>query len=443
MALPDPVIFLPGILGTNLRDLYSIPPELVWAYPDSMLAPWRNEQNFERVALHPDNPQYEAREPARVSPDYMPGAVYAEFIDELRHNLRRSEQEPVPVYPFGYDWRQKLDITQAQLGEFITEVIERTLLLRHYHADGYHKRRTVSLIGHSMGGLVIAGYLASRMPANGGKGDARVSKVITLATPFRGSIESVVKITTGTDNLGGTPPKPREREAARITPALYHLLPSFSDGIGLPPNSDSLFKETVWQRSIKDTIAAYIDKYRVDPAAAKPDDAAILLQRFLSEAKRYIDKVAALDLAAINLKSTDWLCIIGGGSNTRVALNIDGKGRTGPEFRFNEKEDWANDWPNSLRSGDGTVPLAGALPRFLAPNQVVCVTPDDFGAWEIADQALNKLAGFHALLPNMNLTQRLAVRFLRPESRSDIWGRPLPGVKQWDPPIAGLPPRDN
>ncbi|MGB8274955.1 MAG: alpha/beta hydrolase, partial [Alphaproteobacteria bacterium] len=191
MPLPNPVIVIPGITAIYLRDEYTLPPDVIW----SVLT-----KEFERAALHPDNTRYEAQEPARVAPGQLYEIAYRELIEELRHNLCERVDEPVPVFPFGYDWRQPLASVEQQLAVFIDEVIARTALLRHYDRDGYATEPKVNLVGHSMGGLVIAGYL-ERTGRN-----AKVAKVATLATPFRGSFEAVIKVTTGTGNLGTEAP---------------------------------------------------------------------------------------------------------------------------------------------------------------------------------------------------------------------------------------------
>jgi hypothetical protein len=67
MALTYPVVVVPGITATYLRDEYQLPPELVWGLL---------EKDYDRVALHPDNLRYEAREPARVVPDYVFEVAY-------------------------------------------------------------------------------------------------------------------------------------------------------------------------------------------------------------------------------------------------------------------------------------------------------------------------------------------------------------------------------
>ena len=119
--LPNPVIVLPGAIANYLRDLYAIPPEMIW----TVLT-----KDYERAALHPDDlkdqgtarrRRFEAVEPAQIVPDQLYEIVYKELIDELRHNLSAKEDEPVPVFPFSYDWRQPLEVIQDQLGAFIEE----------------------------------------------------------------------------------------------------------------------------------------------------------------------------------------------------------------------------------------------------------------------------------------------------------------------------------
>ena len=78
--------------------------------------------------------------------------------------------------------------------------------------------------------------------------------------------------------------------------------------------------------------------------------------------------------------------------------------------------------------------------NFYQKKNLVLVTPEDYGYWEIQDKSLTLAAGFHGILPNMNMLHRLIVRFFadRPDKRKNTWGRPAPGVvkKDWDPPLA-------
>jgi pimeloyl-ACP methyl ester carboxylesterase len=429
--LPHPTVFVPGWLGTTLKDEYPLPPEAVW----STLI-----RDFERATLHPDDLRLESIEPARVVPDQVHELAYKELIEELRHGLSPSEEEPVPVYAFKYDWRQPLVATEARLARFLEEVIERTKLLRHYDRAGWGRtiEPKVNLVGHSLGGVVIAGFLEQS------RGAHRVHKVATLAAPFQGAFEAVAQITTGTANLGSGTPSSREREAARVTPGLYHMLASFEGGLvvddGIGPRS--LFDIAIWQGSVIDTLERFISRHgldRGDPGAR----ARALFSHMLQTAATHRSRVDALDLAAVGLTPAQWLCVVGVDAKTRIRLRVVRRG-AGLDFDF-RPEDRGNMWgdPNpgvARLTGDGGVPFNGAVPKFLPLESLVCVTPDDFGYWEVQDRLFAGIAGFHSIMPNMDMLHRLIVaHFTDSVPRHDnIWGRPAPGVTAWAPPIAGL-----
>lgn len=431
MTLPNPTIVVPGITATCLSDQYPLPPENAW----TVLT-----KDYERIALHPDDLRYEIVEPARIVADQLYEIAYKELIEELRFNLSPRESEPVPVFPFAYDWRQPLDRTEEELARFVEEVIDRTKLLKHYAKAGYGNNPKVNLIGHSMGGLVVTGYLQRT------KKKAPVEKVVTLATPFQGSFEAVIKVITGTANLGTHAPSSRERQAARLTPALYHLVPSFKNGL-LPETlpAGALFDPNNWQKNVIDTISEYIRQKGL-PGEAPAKRALILFSNMLAQAKTHRDRVGNFKLSDAGLTQKDWLAVIGVDTTTRVRLTLK---KAGQYMHFNLKSsDRDNQWgePDSAKArmtGDGTVPFEGAIPPFIPYDQLVCVTPDDYGYWEIQDKAVTKLAGFHGILPNMNMLHRLIVRFFtaQKDKYENTWGRPAPGVKNWQPPIKGLKPR--
>lgn len=434
MALPDPVIFVPGITATYLTDEYPLPPETVWTGVV--------RKDFERISLHPDDLRYEAQEPARISPGQLNKIAYGEIIEELRHDLSTRKDRPVPVYPFAYDWRLPLKQIETQLADFVEEVIDRTALMRHY-SSRYAKRRKVNLVGHSMGGLVIAGYLASD------RSHERIHKVVTLASPFRGSFEAVIKVTTGTAHLGTSKPSSREREAARLTPALYHLIPDFNGAIDPPTD---LFQSETWPPSVLQTIEEYVRTHGVSENSSKAptkreagDKAKTLFRNLLMEAREYRSKIDKLSLKDAGIESKHWLCVIGVGTVTRVRLKVE-KRKNGYKFDFRSSDrqnEWNKEDPEEKKlTGDGTVPFNGAVPGFLPLESLVCVTPDDYGYWEWKDRTLASTAGFHGILPNMNLLHRLIVRYFtdRPDPHGNTWARRPPEVtsKDWKPPIPGL-----
>ena len=428
MKLTYPVIIVPGITASNLQDEYLIDPETIWS---------ALKKDYERIALHPDDLRYEALEPARVRAGKLFEIAYNELINELRYNLKDKEDLPVPVYPFPYDWRMPLEFIQKQLDDFITEVIDRTKLLKHYNKEKYADDTKVNLVGHSMGGLIITGYLKSK-----GK-KSPVNKVVTLATPFQGSFEAVIKIITGTANLGTSPPSSREREAARITPGLYYLLPSFKNGITTDTDLPvSFFNPEIWQTGVYQSLEEFIRLKGLPAQSSRKDEARKLLTAMLNQANEHRQKTDSFELKNAGLNKDRWLAVVGVDSETRVKLKISKVGKS-PNFELSS-DDRMNKW-NSIdeierrQTGDGTVPFEGAIPKFLKEENLVCVSPDDFGYWEIQDKALTKIAGFHGMLPNMNMLHRLIVRFFKDKDdpRGNTWGRPAPGIakQNWDPPL--------
>ena len=449
--MPDaisPVIVVPGITASDLHDEYELPPEAVWT---TVL-----KRRYERIVLHPltlrsaDGPPYELREPARVAPRGPFPLVYEDLIEELRDGLSEDQPGPVPVFPFGYDWRMPLDRTERLLDAFVGEVIDRTLLLPHYRNDPvYRERPTVSLIGHSMGGLIIAGYIQRRS-------GRRVDRVVTLGSPFRGSYEAVLKLATGTGDFGDDSGKARERRMARLTPALYHLLPDFGTLDADEGLETDIFHPGAWQPSVVRSIERQVAGWGV----SGPE----IFRAMLDQARSHRNRISSLRLREPGgagesvspgppsrlLAKDDWLAVAGADSDTRVGLRVESDENGKPRFllRSAERLNRWNDGDASpsvrRRTGDGTVPLAAAVPPFLDEARVVCVTPGDFGYWELRDRALSGLAGFHAALPKMNMLHRLILRFLlrKGDPYDSTWGRCLPGVAEWNPPLEPLRPKE-
>lgn len=415
----DPVIVIPGVIATYLRDVYPLPPEAVWSVVT---------KEYERSLSHPENRLYDAILPARVVPDQIYEIAYRELVEDLRHELSPKADQPTPVYPFGYDWRQPLWRIQESLDAFVTEVIERTKLMRHYANSTWNDDPKVNLIGHSMGGLIVAGYLKTRGRS------ARVRKVVSIAAPFQGSIEAVKKVITGTGSL-------REREAARLTPSLYHLLPSFASGIEIAdPFPKSLFDAGVWQQSVLGSIREALRIYGTGPASGLDAKAQAVLQEMLDEARKHRDSISDPKLLTqAGLTTSDWLCIIGVGEDTRVKVHVDNVGGK-PVFHLYDGDvmnQWGEPPPKGYMTGDGTVPFAGAVAPFLNINEAVCLSPMDFELLELKDKGLTALAGLHGIIPNMNLLQRLVVRFLTGarDKYKVTYGSPAPGVTNWKPPL--------
>lgn len=427
MGIQNPVIVVPGITATDLVDDYPLKADEIWTMVFN--------KDYERLALHPDDLRYEAVEPAHIVAGQL-FPIYNDLIRALRHELSQRADRPTPVFAFPYDWRMDLRDTAVKLGAFVDEVIERTKLLRHY---GTANRLKVDLVGHSMGGLVITEYLSQR-----GRG-SRVGKVATIGTPFLGSIEAIVKITTGMSLITGPEPREREREAARLTPALYQLFPSYAgattDAAG---NEVDILDCNNMQKSIIASLTEFVRLYSVStPAGERAARAVHILEEMLDKARRHRRNVESFRPSDARVRQDDWLAIIGVGERTRINMVVDG-GAGSRWFTISEDQfvnQLSRRHPDNRLTGDGTVPLPGAIPPFLPATRLVCVQDDDLEFLELRDRIMVGLGGFHGLLPRINLVQRLVTKHLRPDYRGRVWGRRLPGARAWNPPIAGLEER--
>src|SRR5262249_9049138 len=148
-----------------------------------------------------------------------------------------------------------------------------------------------------------------------------------------------------------------------------------------------------------DTIDQFIRLHGLPDVPVTAHD---LFASLLKNAEDHRRRTDGLKLADAGLAAKNWLCVVGANSETRVRLQVD----KGPNFKFSSA-DRMNEWTSQDQqarrmTGDGTVPYEGAMPKFLKPENLVVVTPEDYGYWEIQDRATSKIAGFHGILPNMD-----------------------------------------
>ena len=241
--------------------------------------------------------------------------------------------------------------------------------------------------------------------------------------------------------ITGPEPREREREAARVTPALYQLFPSYPGAAVDPDGRDvDMFAPENIQKSVVDSLTEFVRIYSVATRSPERRARALeILRELLGNARRHRQTVTGFRPSAAGLRQDDWLAIIGVGEKTRIQMTIDASGGD-TRFVIGEAQ-FVNELGrrhDTRQTGDGTVPLGGAAPPFLAASRPVCVTDDDLDILELRDRLLVGIGGFHGLLPRVNLVQRLVTRHLDPGSRGRVWGRRMPGARSWNPPIAGL-----
>jgi pimeloyl-ACP methyl ester carboxylesterase len=205
------VVVVPGIGGTELRDrdglLWGLTPGIV---PRAHRVLDRLTASAARLA----DPEYDdGVRTGRLVGIPVPGLCRLAGYRELRKRLfaEFALADGLTYMEFPYDWRRPNAHTAALLA---TAVEERLALVR----ERLNRRAEVVIVAHSMGGLVAREYLAR----HGGHDVCR--RLITLGTPYRGSVKALDFLVNG-PQLGLR--LARFAEALREIPTLYEMLPAY------------------------------------------------------------------------------------------------------------------------------------------------------------------------------------------------------------------------
>lgn len=304
----DPIVFVPGILGSRLEDDRGV----VWG---DALASIRRFADLELK-----DPQHDKLRPTDILNSVgvlgpFRVAQYSGLISTLKELGFREGQT---LLVFFYDWRRSNFDTAVKLREFID-------------AQAALKGRRFNILAHSMGGLVARIYLHQH------GGATRVNRFVTLGTPHLGSAEAFWTLLNGMGGLknfvaGGS------TVVERVTysfASLYEMLPAYKGCcfVGAPggtPVPIDLLSEVTWGR-----FPAW-----PSPALRSPER-----KTFLAGA---LSRAAELQrLVALPLPSTVRLFKVGGDlidTTTRVFLDP----VSGSPLRWDRF------------GGDGTVPLYSA-----------------------------------------------------------------------------------
>jgi pimeloyl-ACP methyl ester carboxylesterase len=262
-----PVVIVPGILGSRLRNPRT--KEIVWpsairSDTDGLSLPMTPELGQNRDSLVADEivttarliPKFE-----RLSPEVY---VYRELLSALKDYAGYREgswDNPAAgdfedtFYVFPYDWRRDNVETAAQLISRLEE-LKRKL--------GRPDLR-FNVVSHSMGGLVAryaARYGASDLPPDGAEprptwaGAAHIAKIFMIGTPNEGSAEAFVTLLEGYSITEGLRRRVRllnklRREDAVSIPSIYQLLPHAESARFLDQNlrelKVDLYDPAVWR----------------------------------------------------------------------------------------------------------------------------------------------------------------------------------------------------
>ena len=268
---PNPVIVIPGILGSRLMD--DTAGRVAWgAYGPgavrhgsaagrrSLALPMR--MNADLVSLtdnvRPDGTLDRLSLFGNIGVKAYHDLLRALVIGGYRDQNRRppGENEHISCFEFGYDWRHSNAQSAAELGRFIEEKCH-FIIAERKRRGLPPKEIKFDIVAHSMGGLVARYYLMfgdSAPPTDGSRpqvtwaGAKHVRRLIQVGTPNSGSAQALLQLDKGMSLSFFVP---RFQPAVIGTmPAAYELLPRATDQALYDENGAplDLFDPALWQR---------------------------------------------------------------------------------------------------------------------------------------------------------------------------------------------------
>jgi pimeloyl-ACP methyl ester carboxylesterase len=193
-------IVVPGIMGSELR----LNGEVIW--PGSFLSLFLPYGKMNELM----NPNLDATDLIRT---YSVSTQYAKLIEDLeRCGFRENDAKPT-LFVCPYDWRKD----NALSAKTLADVIDKAFNTHPGNAE-------ISLIAHSMGGLISRYYLESG-DFNARPGFASVRQLITLGTPHRGAGLALAAAVGMEKRLFLSAEQVKQLVSDVRYPALYQLLP--------------------------------------------------------------------------------------------------------------------------------------------------------------------------------------------------------------------------
>ncbi|MCI0589325.1 MAG: hypothetical protein L0323_21120 [Planctomycetes bacterium] len=361
----NPVILIPGILGSRLRDGGS--GRTVWGAFDGDYADPKTPEGARLVSLPMREGVSLAELRDAVVPDGVLDRVRARFLglpvgmsayayilavlgvggyrDELlgRSGAVDYGEDHYTCFQFDYDWRRDLVESAKRLDEFLARkrAYVRSEVSRRFGLADPEVRFDV--VAHSMGALVLRYYLrygAADLPADGTMppltwaGARSIDRAILVAPPNAGSPLALLKLVRGED-LGPVLPF-YEPALLGTMPSLYELLPRPRHGALVSASDptrriEDFLSAERWERLGWGLVSPRQDRVLRMLLPGVPDSrdrrriALDHVRKCLARARQFAE---ALDVPASPPEGLDLYLIAGDAEPTDAVLSADERGGT-------------------------------------------------------------------------------------------------------------------
>jgi pimeloyl-ACP methyl ester carboxylesterase len=344
------VIVVPGYYGTQLvqesdGSLVFITLSQVLFGDQSLTIPVPGLGFQKTIDLQPDG----IFETFRVVPLVYSIDVYGSLLDRLRASKPRGGE----VIPFTYDWR----------GDLMDAVRSFDGHIRKLRDQG---KKDISVVAHSMGGLVVSYYLRYGTQnidtaVETWEGAEEFSRVVMAGVPFLGAMTSFRNMNFGATI--GWNSSLLSHEAYASFPASYYLLPvAGSDELitqELKPLQGVIRNAGQWQQSAWGLLK---DKQTLTKEVV--DGRAAYLSFWLRRSEQFLELLHA-PLSSPNPHQLSLLYLYGKGTSTLAKGVWTGNPGKGPDSLMFEDPDpvasgLAVNHPTVYADGDGTVTVLSA-----------------------------------------------------------------------------------
>lgn len=193
-------VLIPGIMGSEL-----------WL-GDQMIWPGKPRElvlRYKKMAQLLDD----KLEPRDVIRSVSFSQQYGFLIEDLRRWGFREAGSPPTLRVFPYDWRKSNILASDKLADLVDQIF-----------DEHSGQAAISLIAHSMGGLISRFYLESGR-YNARRGFAAVRQLLTLGTPHRGAPLALTAAIGSERRLFLNKAQVKSLANDPRYPSLYELLP--------------------------------------------------------------------------------------------------------------------------------------------------------------------------------------------------------------------------